>query len=155
MKNLIMLIAVGVFLVACAATKVSVLEMENLNSVNLPNGFQKGTDVKGELIILDGITNLNVIAILPPEKGNGIIEIPLEGKYDRFEATAISLGGDVVLSIIGDNKKLSVHPKLSKKDKPVELSVDITDMDMLKIAVDSYGYVPGDNLILLNPILIK
>jgi len=155
MKTYFMLIIVCLILVSCAATKVSVLEIEELKSVNLPNGFQKGTDKKGEIVIIDGITNLNVIATFPPNKGVGTVIVPINKKYKTFETGISSLRGDVVFFVKGDKKRLFRSRKMNPDNSPTNISINIENIDVLELGIEPFGYAPGDNPIWINPTLIK
>jgi len=155
MKTYFMLIITCLIFVSCTTTKVSVLEIEELKSVDLPNGFQKGTDKNGVAVVINDITNLNVIATFPPNKGSGTVVVPINKKYKMFETGIASLKGDVVFFINGDEKRLFRSKKINPNNSPTNIFINIENVDTLELGIEPFGYAPGDNPIWINPTLIK
>ncbi len=106
------------------------------------SGFNYYDSVKDNL----GITYGNGIGGV--DQGENWQEYKLAGKYEEFQARVVlnydyrsQVSDDVVVKIYGDDKLLYMSPVITAGQEPVDINLDIANVDILRVSIEGKNMI--------------
>jgi len=169
----ISLLAICTLMLGCVATEnATKIKKANRNSIYLADLSPKlitnfyaickeqigiKQDAQGKPININDTIYENGIMLHAPSKGVGELVYDLNGKYKLFNAVLLGARekSSVIFKIYGDCEELYVSPVITYEMEPVDLSLDISDVNELKIELDKEKANTCDLAVLGDPELIK
>jgi len=138
-----------------AFNEVYLYDIEPSQIVGLQK-IKKGTTYKGKPVIFDGIEYSKSISTHVMPEGDCFIEYDLDKKYSFFKCKiAVTHTGDIKFRFNIDGKILYESDFLKSNVPPIDVNIDITHGERLKIELDKGKNYYGDQAVWCDPKLLK
>jgi len=142
------------------------MDMEPLKVSGIIGQLVFGTTYARDPVELDGKCYLNSISMHPAQKGETFIDYQLNGDFSTFKSTALITSiGNARFMVYGDGILLFETPYLQftnlhicpmpQTNAPVEITVDVSDCKVLRLAIDKGFHHYSDHATWCDPRLLK
>ena len=135
--------------------KIYLFDLTPLYTIGVKT-MRKGVTYDNKPVIIQGTNYPKSISIHPMPKGQCFVEYEIGGLFKTFSTTlAITGKGKVSFLVYADDKLLYKSPEIIKTDKSILITLDVSDMNTLKLVIDKGKNYYGDQAVWCDPKLIK
>ena len=118
--------------------------------------MRKGVTYDNKPVIIQGTNYPKSISIHPMPEEPCFVEYEIGGLFKSFSANlAITGNGKVSFLVYVDDKLLYKSPEITKIDKPIPLTLDVSGKNTLKLVIDKGKNYYGDQAVWCDPKVIK